>query len=502
MSENHTDNNGDKSSKKFDELLDYYNQQNKESSFEYLLDSYTDGMKDDIQVGDKINGKIISIGGDTVYVDTKSKVDGAVEKAELLDENGEFLYKNGDALELYVVALNESEMILSRALSGIGGINLLEDAFENAIPVDGTVREPCKGGFHVEVLQKRAFCPVSQMDVKYVENPDDYTGKAFQFLITQFEENGRNIVVSRWKLLETELVEVRKKFFEEVTVGDLHEGKVVKIMPYGVFVELMPGIEGMIHISEISWSRSVTPGDIFNTGDPVKVKVIGIVEADGGTPPRISLSIKQIENDPWNSINDKFYIGDSISGKVTRCMKFGAFVEIAPGIEGLVHISEMSYVKRILKPEDVVNPGDIVNVIIKEIDPDKKRISLSIKDADGDPWADVNEKYSIGQSLEGTIEKKENFGYFIKLSSGITGLLPKSRIIKSYDPSSFEKKSEGETISVKIEEIHVDDRKITLDVADSVESSEWKTFSDDKEKPVGTLGEKLQQALNAKEEPG
>lgn len=412
MSENHTDNNGDKSSKKFDELLDYYNQQNKESSFGYLLDSYTDGMKDDIQVGDKINGKIISIGRDTVYVDTKSKVDGAVEKAELLDENGEFLYKNGDALELYVVALNESEMILSRALSGIGGINLLEDAFENAIPVDGKVREPCKGGFHVEVLQKRAFCPVSQMDVKYVENPDDYTGKAFQFLITQFEENGRNIVVSRRKLLETELVEVRKKFFEEVTVGDLHEGKVVKIMPYGVFVE------------------------------------------------------------------------------------------IAPGIEGLVHISEMSYVKRILKPEDVVNPGDIVNVIIKEIDPDKKRISLSIKDADGDPWADVNEKYSIGQSLEGTIEKKENFGYFIKLSSGITGLLPKSRIIKSYDPSSFEKKSEGETISVKIEEIHVDDRKITLDVADSVESSEWKTFSDDKEKPVGTLGEKLQQALNAKEKPG
>ena len=412
MSENHTDNNGDKSSKKFDELLDYYNQQNKESSFEYLLDSYTDGMKDDIQVGDKINGKIISIGRDTVYVDTKSKVDGAVEKAELLDENGEFLYKNGDALELYVVALNESEMVLSRALSGIGGINLLEDAFENAIPVDGTVREPCKGGFHVEVLQKRAFCPVSQMDVKYVENPDDYTGKVFQFLITQFEENGRNIVVSRRKLLETELVEVRKKFFKEVTVGDLHEGKVVKIMPYGVFVE------------------------------------------------------------------------------------------IAPGIEGLVHISEMSYVKRILKPEDVVNPGDIVNVVIKEIDPDKNRISLSIKDADGDPWADVNEKYSIGQSLEGTIEKKENFGYFIKLSSGITGLLPKSRIIKSYDPSSFEKKSEGETISVKIEEIHVDDRKITLDVADSVESSEWKTFSDDKEKPVGTLGEKLQQALNAKEEPG
>jgi small subunit ribosomal protein S1 len=253
----------------------------------------------------------------------------------------------------------------------------------------------------------------------------------------------------------------------------------------------------MVHLSEMSWSKIQKAEEVLRTGDLVNVKVIGIAQGKEPGQKKISLSIKQISGDPWNTVEDQFRIGDKIKGKVTRCVKFGAFVEIAEGIEGLVHISEMSY-RRVLKPEEVVSQGDSVEVMIKELDPERRRISLSMKDAEGDPWIEAPEKYSIGKSVPGIIEKKERFGFFIELEPGITGLLPKSKISSHHKPALLEKLREGDAIAVIIEEIHPDERKITLSPGDAMDEEDWRSFAQDKKKSMGSLGEKLQQALKDK----
>ena len=469
-----------------------------EESFADLFESYSAGAKEGVQIGDKIRGKIISIGRDAVFIDTGTKIDGVVDKAELLDDDRELPYKEGDVLELYVVSHDGDEIRLRRSLSGVGTLHVFGAAFRRAVPVEGKVIRECKGGFHVEIMQKRAFCPTSQMDLKYVESPDDYLGETYEFLITRFGEDGRNIVVSRRELLEEKQEKARKQFFDDIAIDTQLEGRVTKLMPYGAFVELFPGIQGLVHVSEISWSRVEKAEEVLKTGESVTVKVIGIEQGKQPGQMKIALSIKQIIGDPWDRVQDKFFIGDKIKGKVTGCVKFGAFVEIAPGIQGLVHISEMSYKKRILKAEDVVAVGGTVEVMIKEIDVEKKRISLSIRDAEGDPWIDIGEKYRVGQSVEGTIEKKEKSGYLVGLEPGITGLLPKSKIENSYEPTLIEKLRQGDAITVIVEEIHPDERKVILGPGDSIDEDERRSFAKDAEKPMGSLGEKLERALQSK----
>jgi small subunit ribosomal protein S1 len=467
-----------------------------ERSFADLLESYSPGKKEDLQVGDKVKGEIISIGKESVFIDTGAKTDGVVDKEELLDDNGEMPFKQGDELELYVVSVTEHEIRLSKALSGVGGLSLLGDAFEGRVPVQGTVKELCKGGFRVEIMHRKAFCPAGQIDVRYAENPDEYVGKEYQFLITQFEEHGKNIVVSRRELLDRELKKAREEFLENTAVGSELEGKVTKLLPFGAFVEVFPGIEGMVHLSELSWSRVEKPEDVVAAGDSVKVKVIGVDRDEGSGRIKIGLSVKGVTEDPWKTVAQRFHEGDEATGVVRRCARFGAFVEIAPGIEGLVHVSEMSYRQRVLKPEEMVRPGDTVHVIVKEVDPVGRKLALSMRDVEGDPWMDVDEKYHPGQSLTGRIDKKEQFGYFVSLEPGITGLLPKSKIRQSFQSASIEKLKEGDAVPVIIEEIRTDARQITLAVGDSRDEHAWRSFSQEAAKPLGTLGEKLQSALN------
>ena len=470
-----------------------------EQSFEELLESYTDGMNEDIQVGDQVRGKIISIGQDTVYMDTGTKIDGVVEKAELLDENGELPFSTGDVIELYVVAMTESEVRLSKALSGIGGIQHLQEAFHSRVPVEGKVSETCKGGFRIEILQQKAFCPISQIDINYVETPEDFVGNVSEFLITRFEENGRNIVVSRKKLLARELEKNRAVFYESLKTGDTYTGKIARILPFGVFVELAPGVDGLVHISELSWTRVENPEELVAVGDTLTVRVIKVEDSDKKGLKKIGLSAKQALDDPWETVGTKFSVDSRVTGKVTRCMKFGAFVAIAPGIEGLVHISEMSYTKRVLHPEDEVSKGQTVSVMIKDIDPENRRISLSLKDAEGDPWLEVDDRFKAGSQIEGTVEKKEGFGLFINLAPGITGLMPKSKISQSENPAKIETCKSGDTLKVVIERVNSAERKITLAPEDAAQTGDWKNYSGKVDnKSMGTLAEKLQQALSLK----
>jgi small subunit ribosomal protein S1 len=366
----------------------------KEEGFAELFESYGSKALEDVEVGAKVKGEIISIGKESVFVDIGAKSDAVVERSELLDEKGAVPFKEGDTLELYVVSLTDSEIRLSKAISRAGEPRLLLDAFDKGIPVEGKVKGMVKGGFNVELMHRRAFCPLGQIDLHFVEDPQAYIGNTYYFLITQFEEDGRNLVVSRREHLNRELKEERDKFLREITVGAEREGRVKRMLAYGAFVELFPGIEGMVHISELSWSRLNKPEEVLTVGDTVRVKIIGIDKGDRPEAVRITLSIKQLSADPWDTVGEKLREGDKATGTVTRCAEFGAFVELAPGIEGLVHISEMSYKKRVLKPQDVVGVGDVVSVVVKEIDPEKRRITL----APGDPGAEGHWRSFAGDS--------------------------------------------------------------------------------------------------------
>jgi len=469
-------------------------------SFADLLDSYSESAGVELRIGDHIRAKIISIGRDSVFVDTGSKTDGVVEREELVNEEGEMPYSVGDELDLYVVEHNQDEIRLSKALSGAGNVAMLREAYRSELPVEGRVKAPCKGGFQIEVMKHRAFCPISQIDMRYVEDPTVYTGQTFPFLITRFEENGRNIVVSRRVLLEKESEKARKEFLEGLAQGAECEGTVTKLMPYGAFVELIPGLEGMIHLSELSWSKISKPEEVLKTGGKVRVKVIDIKAGEKGKRPRIGLSLKQMEKDPWETVDEVFSEGDKIEGKVTRCADFGAFVEVAPGLEGLVHISEMSHTRRVLKPEDVVQPGDTVQVVVKEIDKERRRISLSIRDAEGDPWKGVEEMFRPGQVVEGTVEKQERYGIFISLAPAVTGLLHRSHLESAEKRESYENLKRGDKVRVVIDGVDVQEKRISLKPEAGPGEEDWKSFTDSSKETIGSLGEQFLKAIDEKEE--
>lgn len=469
-----------------------------EMSFEELFNSYDAKIGQELKQGDMVEGKIISIGKSSVYIDTGTKSDGVVDKIELLDENGELPFQANDILKLYVVSLSESEVILSKAISGAGKVTMLEDAARNQTPVEGKVTGVIKGGFDVDILGKRAFCPVSQMDVRYVENPEDYVGQTHHFLISRFEEKGRNIVVSRRDLLNEQIKEEQKLFLAKVSEGDIVQGCVTKLMPFGAFIEVAPGVEGMAHISELSWSRVEKADEIVQAGDMVTVKLLKIETREGDTP-KISLSIKQVDANPWDNMGSAFKPGDQVMGKVVRLAAFGAFVELAPGVDGLVHISEMSHTKRVLRPEDVVQQGEQVQVVIKAIDQDSKRISLSIKDGLGDPWTGITTKYIPGAVVDVTLEKKETFGFFMNLEPGITGLMPISNIRNAASSSDYERLKPGDSIPVLVQAVDEDNRRITLGSPEQKESDDWKSFAPDpKKETMGTMESLFREAMNKK----
>ncbi|WDP89611.1 MAG: 30S ribosomal protein S1 [Desulfobacter sp.] len=470
-----------------------------EMSFEELFESYDAKMSRELKQGDMVEGRIISVGKSTVYIDTGTKSDGVVDRSELLDDNGEFPYAEGDTVKLYVVSLSESEVILSKAISGAGMAAMLEDAWRGRTPVEGKVTGAIKGGFSLDILGKRAFCPVSQMDVRYVETPEDYVGQSHHFLITRYEESGRNIVVSRRELLNEQIKEEREAFMKTIAQGDTVQGTVTKLMSYGAFIELAPGVEGMAHISELSWSRVEKPEEVVRVDDILAVKILKIENPESENP-KISLSVKQTSGNPWDNMGTSFKPGDQVSGKVVRLANFGAFVEIAPGVDGLVHISEMSHLRRVLRPEDEVQEGETVQVVIKAIDMDAKRISLSMKDAAGDPWTGASAKYAPGTVVEGTMEKKEGFGLFIRLEPGITGLMPMSNIRQSEAGAKYESLKPGETAAVLVQEVDEEKRRITLASPEQKDSGNWKQFAGaQKSASFGTMESLFREAMAKKE---
>ena len=450
-----------------------------EESFAALFEASQQESQGALKPGDKVKGRVISMDAGTVFMDVGDKRDGVVDRVELMDNEGQLTVKEGDEIELYVVNAGAGGIKLSKSLSGAGGVDMLRQAFETKLPVEGRVAGPCKGGFNVLVFGKRAFCPASQMDLRPGTDPAEHTNKHYSFAVIKFEERGRNVVVSRRALLEAEREEAQKEFEASIQPGAELEVTVTRLAQFGAFAELVPGVDGLIHVSELSWSRIDNPAAAVAVGDKVKVKVIEVGRDKKGRL-KVSLSAKQAMPDPWTLAAGTFKEGETVTGKVVRLADFGAFVEIAPGIEGLVHVSEMSYVKRVVKPGDVVAVGEEVAAVIKEFDAERRRVGLSMRDAQGDPWAEVPQKYASGQEITGTVEKRESFGLFVNLEPGITGLLPKSNIKKSEKPAELEKLQPGDTVALLVENVDAAARRISLtptdarEVQEVRERKEWK----------------------------
>lgn len=410
--------------------------------------------------GQKVEGTVIDITGDSIFVNVGLKEDGVMDLKEALDSEGKPAVKVNDKIEAWVTSIDSGGIRLSRSLSG-SGIEALEEARDTGLPVEGRVSAVCKGGYTIETLGKTAFCPGSQMEMPAGGKPEDVVGRQMLFLITRIENHGRNIVVSRRALVERERRESLDKLLGSIKIGDTIEGRVTRFAPFGAFVELAPSVEGLIHLSELAWSRVGAPDEAVSIDDRVRVKVVGIGSDDKGNT-RISLSRKQAQGDPWNDVADKFKVGDIVEGKVVRLAPFGAFVEIAPGIEGLAHISEMSWGRRVVKPGDVVEQGERVNVKIRDINPESRRISLSMRDAEGDPWEDAENRFKPGEKVSGTVETNGQFGVFVSLAPGITGLLPASAIKNSKNSHQLSRLSKGENVTLVIQKVDRQAKKISL----------------------------------------
>lgn len=477
--------------------------------FAAMLASYEKESEDTVNVGDKVEVKVIAVGSDTIFVDTHTKTDGCVDIAEFMDADGNVTAKVGDMLPLYVIAKTESEIRLSKGLTSKNSAadTALQTAFDEKIPVEGKVTGAIKGGYNVDVLGKRAFCPGSRMDTRRNTEDTEYIGKTFNFIITKYENNGRNLVVDRRGLLEAAADKIRAEFYDKMQIGDIYDAAVERIMPFGAFVSVSEGVEGLVHISELGWSRVEDPHHAVHVGDKVKVKLLGSQpDPKNSKAQKLSFSIKQAGESPWSSISDNLKIGEIYTGTVIRTAPFGAFVEVLPGVEGLVHLSEMSYTKRINRAEEAVSVGQKVPVVVKEVDPGKQRVSLSIRDAEGDPWAGVAERYTKGEMVATKVLKHENFGILLELTPGVVGLMPRSFLESATDSAKLKETKPGDTVKVKVERVDADKRQIALAPLSMEEAEEdWNKFNTDtKTTDIDTdtgfnsLAEKLAAAMNKK----
>ncbi len=464
-----------------------------ENEFEQLLRQYQRDPRRP-SPGQKVVGKVISVGSESVFFDLGIKQDAFADIKDFMEE-GKVLVKPGDEVEVVVLSTRGGEILVGRALKDILSPELIRDAYENRVPVEGQVRSVKKGGYEVTVLGKTAFCPFSQMDIR-PSDPGSHLGATYQFLVTTWEQGGKNIVLSRKELLTRELEKKRQAFLSTIEVGSIVSGRVIKLMPYGAFVEIGPGVEGLLHLKEMSWGNVKDPGELLEVGQEVEVKVVEMERQ--GESIKIGLSRRELIPDPWEGAGERFRVGQFVDGKVTRLAQFGAFVEIYPGIEGLVHISELSYTKRVNKVSDLLEPGQEVKVLIKDLDIPNRRLSLSIKDVEGDPWAHVPERYKEGDVLKGIVSKRLGKGYLISLEPGVTGFLPKSRLLQAGSTARQHLK-EGQEIEVQIKALDPIEKRIILEFPEHVLEVDTTPYQTSGGGPLATLREALEKAMKIRE---
>ncbi len=364
-------------------------------NFEDLLnDSFA--AEASIAIGQKITARVVSIGAEYVFLDLGTRSEGMVLRDELT-RDGELSVKIGDAVEVVTSALKDGAMLCATRLGHSSVertddtaalVAQLQDAFDAGLTVEGKVKEVNKGGFNVDIFGVRAFCPISQIDSSYCDKPDEHVGRTYEFVITRLENDGRNVVVSRRILLQRAAELAKEKAFETLAVGQVLEGTVSSLQPYGAFIR-MGDVEGLLHISEISHTRLKHPEEVLAPGQTLSVQ---IKELDA-VKKKISLSMKSLLEDPWDEFAGTTTTGTVLVGKVMKIADFGAFVEIGNGIQGLVHVSQMKTGAHVSNPRAVVSVGQEVEVRVLEVDPQTRRVSLAMVDRDAEQEQENTEAF-------------------------------------------------------------------------------------------------------------
>ena len=483
-----------------------------QEDFATLLESKGDMDQHRFRPGEQITGKVIATSessGD-VLIDLGGHVTGILDHASATGDEGREAPKVGEEIRAYVITANDFEVRLSLSLSHSkqNGHDIYL-AFRNQVPVRGKVEKENKGGFDVMVLGRRAFCPVSQIDLKFVTEKAAFIGKEFDFLVEKVEEGGRNVVVSRAAVLKREAENKIQEIEDRVANGDdvIFEGNVGEVRDYGAFVDLGP-FEGFVHVSELSHIR-VRAHDFVSRGDRVRVKVIKIETVNGKR--RVSLSMRGAAEDPWNSIQERLKVGGTTTGKVTRLDTFGAFVALVEGIEGLIHISEMSWSRKLRHPSEVLKVGDSVMVSIVSIDPTTRRIGLSLKAKDEDPWRGVASRLPVGTRTRGKVTSLKGFGALVALETELEAFLPISTLKKVWGESYRKQASPPREVDVVIASVDETARRILLTLPEAAGESHEEDYRSylaelakkDSEvqvptKGMGTFGALLAKKLGAK----
>jgi small subunit ribosomal protein S1 len=430
------------STESFDQILSQFEQNNSRRS------------ADDRR---QISGTVVAVSAESVFVDIGYKTEGVLPAS--LFENEKEPVKPGDKLQVSVKGRNEEGYYeLSRLrVEQPKDWTALELAFTDKAIIVGTITAVVKGGLSVDI-GVRAFMPGSRSGARDAAEMEKLVGQEIRCRIIKLDATEEDVVVDRRAVTEEEDRSTRERRYSEIKEGDIVSGTVRSLMDYGAFVDIN-GVDGLLHISDIAWNRIEKPGDVLTVGQSIDAKVLKIEPTD----KRISLGLKQLQPHPWDAVPGKYTAGERIRGKITRVADFGAFVELEPGIEGMVHLSEMSWAKKVRKPGDLVKPGDVVEVIILGINPAERRISLGLKQTLGDPWADAAEKFPAGSEVEGPITSFTKFGAFVQLAEGVEGMIHVSEI-------SAEKRIErpqdvlrtGQLVKAKVLEVDKEKRQLKL----------------------------------------
>jgi small subunit ribosomal protein S1 len=374
----------------------------------------------DFKVGDVVTGTVVEVQTDYVLVDINYKSEGLIPIDEFRMVDGVRSVKAGDTVEVLIdrienengmIGLSKNKADMMRAWTDIS------KAAENEEVIEGTVIAKVKGGLSVDI-GVTAFLPGSQIDLRPVRNMDIYIGKKYKFKVIKFNKKRGNIVLSRRALLEEERESLRTQTLDAIKEGSVVTGVVKNITDYGAFIDL-GGMDGLLHITDMSWGRIKHPSEVLNVGDEIQVKVLKY----DNEKERVSLGMKQLQTDPWESVQEQYKVGTKFKGKVVSLVDYGAFVEIADGVEGLIHVSEMSWTKRVKHPSQHVNVGDEVEVVVLEVDKETRRISLGMKQLQTNPWVEMKNTYPPGTIIEGEVKSVTEFGIFVGIEDGIDGLV-------------------------------------------------------------------------------
>jgi len=440
--------------------------------FGAMLDQYEQEQAA-FQEGSVVRGTVVGINDRGVLIDFGFKSEGLVDQQEFT-ENGELTVKRGDEVEVLIKSMEsqEGQPILSRADAvRMRAWDELEKAHRDGTPIKGRIIERVKGGLRVDVDGVDAFLPGSQVDSRPVRNLESFRGQEIEAKVIKLNRKRSNVVLSRKAILDEQNEGRKGETLDNLEESIIVDGQIKNLTDYGAFVDL-GGIDGLLHVTDMSWGRLQNPAELFKVGETVQVKVLKFDRER----ERVSLGYKQLQPDPWESVEERFIIGSKVRGSVASVTDYGAFIELEPGVEGLVHVSEMSWSKRMKHPSKLVNVGDAVEAEVLGVDPKARRISLGMKQMQANPWQTLRERYQIGARVSGRVRNLTDFGAFIEVEDGVDGLVHVSDISwnkRIKHPGEVLKK--GQEIEAVITNIDTENRRLSLSIKDT-EPSSWDRF--------------------------